>query len=164
MKLRRHSHSGRALPIVLTMMATAAEAQSAQSAVNPLGLKAHHITALVVDIDRATNWYRNVLGFEIVDQGIRDNGYLRYAELKIPGFGLGLVQTQEAAVTVPAGTVVKPSWLHMVFSVANADTIYRTLKQRGVPVSVWSKTDTKPVSSFRLADSEGNELRIVTAP
>ena len=59
--------------------------------VNPLGLKAHHATASVADLDRAVRWYEQMLGFRAVNRGDRPNG-MRFADLEIPGYGIGLVQ------------------------------------------------------------------------
>ena len=134
-----------------------------QSGDNPLGLKVHHITASVTDIDRATQWYREVLGFRLTDHGSRQNGAFKYAELQIPGFGVALVQTRLPAVDVPAGSNVRPSWVHIVFSVDDPERTFRDLKQRGVDVFTRGPAGPGPVSSFLIHDSEGNEIEIVKA-
>ena len=58
---------------------------------NPLQLKPHHATAAVADLDRAVRWYQQMLGFAVVDRGDRPNG-ARFADLSLPGYGIGLVQ------------------------------------------------------------------------
>src|ERR1041384_485944 len=64
---------------------------SAQSTDNPLGLKPHHATAAVADLDRAVRWYEQMLGFRVVNRGDRPDGS-RFADLEMAGFGIGLVQ------------------------------------------------------------------------
>src|SRR4051812_2008345 len=93
----------RTLGLTLCPLLAAVATLAAQSvppgaaAVNPLQLKAHHVTASVIDLDRAVKWYREMLGFRIVNQGSRQNGAVKFADLAIPGFGIGLVQNGAAA-------------------------------------------------------------------
>ena len=136
-------------------------AASAQPAANPLGLKPHHITASVVDIDRAVQWYVDMLGFKVVNRATRPNG-MKGAELDLDGFGIGLVQTagaQEAAAE-PARPPRPPYWVHMVFSVPNPDDAFNRLKARGAKVTT-RQAAAGPIRTFLLFDSEGNEIEIV---
>lgn len=129
--------------------------------VNPLGLKAHHITAAVTDIERAVKWYEEMLGFKVSSRGERQNGAFRFAELEIPGFGVALVQSAALKATPlsqPAG--IAPDWIHIVFAVADPDAAYRLLKQRGATVTTRANT-AGPVQTFLVYDSEGNEIEIV---
>ena len=132
-----------------------------QAAENPLGLKPDHITASVLDVDRAARWYQDVLGFKQVSKSDRQG--FRSIELEIPGFGIGLVQTSQTAITPPAGTAVRPSWLHIVFSVADPDKTYDILQKRGASITTHSGTITRPLKTFLIHDSEGNEIEIVQA-
>ena len=146
---------------VLWLLATAVPAFP-QAGENPLGLKPDHITASVMDVDRAARWYQDALGFKLVSSGTHEGG-AKFAELQIPGFGIGLVQSNQAAITAPAGAVVSPSWIHIVFSVADPDRTFKLLQQRGVNVSTRSGIVTSPVTTFLIHDSEGNEIEIVRA-
>jgi len=127
---------------------------------NPLGLKAHHITAAVADVDRAVKWYKEMLGFKLVERGSRQNGAFQFAEMTIPGFGVALVQVQEPAQPVPASAASQPSWRHIVFSVADPDRTFRLLKERGAQVSTRIPEGT-PVTSFLVFDVDGNEIEIL---
>ncbi|MEQ1579549.1 MAG: VOC family protein [Steroidobacteraceae bacterium] len=134
---------------------------------NPLGLKAHHITAAVTDIDRAVKWYEDMLGFKVSSRGSRQGGAFQFAELEIPGFGVALVQNtglKSTPLAQPAG--IAPDWVHIVFAVANPDATYKLLKQRGATVTTRANAPAGPVQTFLVYDSEGNEIEIVadTAP
>jgi catechol 2,3-dioxygenase-like lactoylglutathione lyase family enzyme len=133
----------------------------AQSAAeNPLGLKVHHITAGVRDVDRAVKWYEEMLGFKLVERGSRQNGAFQFAEMTIPGFGVALVQIQGSEKATPASAVSQPSWRHIVFSVADPDRTFKLLQERGAKVST-STTGGTPVTSFLVFDIDGNEIEIL---
>lgn len=137
---------------------------------NPLGLRAHHATASVVDIDRAVAWYRDMLGFTLIDRGSRDAGKFKFAELGIPGFGVGLVQLPAAPGAradpkAPQGaTGVGAYWVHIVFTVPDPDGTFALLRRRGAQVSVRDGRVTPPLSAFLVKDSEGNEIEIIRDP
>jgi catechol 2,3-dioxygenase-like lactoylglutathione lyase family enzyme len=129
---------------------------------NPLGLKAHHITAAVTDIDRAVKWYEDMLGFKVSSRGSRQGGAFKFAELAIPGFGVALVENtglKSMPLSQPAG--IAPDWIHIVFAVADPDATYRLLKQRGATVTTRANAPAGPVQTFLVYDSEGNEIEIV---
>jgi catechol 2,3-dioxygenase-like lactoylglutathione lyase family enzyme len=138
----------------------AASARAADSSpLNPLGLKAHHVTATVSDIERAVRWYREVLGLKVDDQGSRGDSGIKFAELSIPGFGVALIQLP-GAMTRPrnAGEIV-PNWMHIVFSVPDVPAAFKLLKSRGADAH--TRDDSPPTINFLLHDSEGNEIEIV---
>jgi len=127
---------------------------------NPLGLKAHHITAGVADVDRAVKWYKEMLGFKLVERGSRQDGAFQFAEMTIPGFGVALVQVQGPAPSAPASAASQPSWRHIVFSVADPDRTFRLLKELGAKVSRRTP-EGAPVTSFLVFDVDGNEIEIL---
>lgn len=127
---------------------------------NPLGLKAHHITARVRDIGRAIAWYRDVLGLELADQGERLGGQMKFASLRLPGYAISLVQLQAPATEVQSGQALLPTWIHPVFSVPDADALYRRFKAAGQRVAVHGP-EPATVTSFLAYDPDGNELEFV---
>ena len=129
----------------------------AQSPANPFGLKPHHATAAVADLDRAVRWYEQMLGFHVVSRGDRPNG-TRFADLQLAGFGVGLVQNSGPA---PSAVSTRGGWIHIVFSVVDPPAAYATLKARGADVSVRGNPSAAPITTFLLHDSEGNEIEIV---
>jgi catechol 2,3-dioxygenase-like lactoylglutathione lyase family enzyme/cytochrome c551/c552 len=132
---------------------------------NPLQLQAHHATALVQDVDRAARWYQDMLGFTLAERGSRGAGMMQFAELRIPGFGVGLVQLRDAPTSTAgaAPTAIPAGWMHVVFSVPDADRTYHWLQSRGADAYLRPGQSATPVSAFLVHDSEGNEIEIVTA-
>src|SRR5437763_3842982 len=94
-------------------------AVAAQSPQNPLQLKPHHATAAVADVDRAVQWYERMLGFKVVNRGDRPNGS-RFADLELPGYGIGLVQNPGP----PPSAGTRSGWIHIVFSVPDPAAAY----------------------------------------
>jgi catechol 2,3-dioxygenase-like lactoylglutathione lyase family enzyme len=132
----------------------------AQSSNNPLGLTVDHVTASVIDIDRAVKWYQRMLGFGVSNRGTREHGTIKFAELEIPGFGVALVQVASASTAQRPPGIISPSWIHIVFSVPDPDHVYGILKEKGADVVIRNPRG-KPGDSFLIHDSEGNEIEIV---
>jgi catechol 2,3-dioxygenase-like lactoylglutathione lyase family enzyme len=125
---------------------------------NPLQLKPHHATAAVADIDRAVRWYQQILGFAVVDRGERPNGS-RFADLEIPGFGIGLVQNPGAPGV--SSNAPRSGWVHIVFSVPDPPRAYAMLKAGGADVTTRGETPPAQIATFLVHDSEGNEIEFV---
>ena len=166
----RKTSAGVAFFIAIVCVLAIARTANPQAAENPLGLKPDHITASVLDIDRAAQWYQEMLGFKLLKKTERPG--FKSADLEIPGFGLGLVQTGQAgqpaqtgatAATPAAGAAARSGWLHIVFSVADPDKTFDILQKRGANVSTRGNTVTRPIKTFLIHDSEGNEIEIVQA-
>jgi methylmalonyl-CoA/ethylmalonyl-CoA epimerase len=130
---------------------------------NPLRLQAHHITASVIDIDRAVKWYQDMLGFTLLERGTRQNGNFKFAELKIPGFGVALVQVGNPAPSAANRVIAPPDWVHIVFTVPDPDATFKLLKTRGADVFLRPGQPTSPIREFLMHDSEGNEIEIFPA-
>ena len=147
----------RTILLRLLLVVAASSPLVAQSSPNPLQLKPHHATAAVVDLDRAVRWYQQMLGFKVIDRGDRPNGS-RFADLELPGYGIGLVQNPGPP---PPGNAGRSGWIHIVFSVPDPAGAYQTLKTRGADVSVRGNQAPAQITTFLLHDSEGNEIEIV---
>jgi catechol 2,3-dioxygenase-like lactoylglutathione lyase family enzyme len=126
---------------------------------NPLQLRAHHATAAVKDIDRAVRWYRDVLGFTLAERGARNDGAMQYAEMKISGYGVGLVQLSGGAEDDGADGAHAGArgWIHLVFAVPDAARTYHLLVERGAKPYLHPGQESAPVKAFLVRDSEGNE-------
>jgi len=142
--------------LIALAVLVAAGGASAQSTDTPLGLKPHHATAAVADLDRAIRWYQQMLGFAVVNRGERAG--TRFADLQMPGFGIGLVQSPG---TPSAAAPTRSGWIHIVFSVADPAAAYATLKARGADVVVRGNPPPPQITTFLIHDSEGNEIEIV---
>ena len=150
--------SGPRLALLTCCFLCCSTGAGAQSDRNPLGLKPHHATASVVDLDRAIKWYQDILGFTIINRGSRQNGAFQFADLEVPGFGIGLIKAGGSTSSAATGT---SGWVHIVFSVPDPDRTYTLLKTRGAQVSIRPNAPPGPVKTFLLHDSEGNEIEIV---
>ena len=162
--MRAQSSYFRALQVMLLAQLTTGIPALAQTPDNPLGLRPHHITASVQDMDRAVRWYQDMLGFKLVERGSRMNGVMQFAELTLPGFGVALVKLPSPSPSPPpaAPDNASPRWVHMVFSAPDPGKLYALLKARGAAVTTRDPVGG-PIHSFLLHDSEGNELEIVAA-
>ena len=151
------------VPWLALVLMVGSVAASESTTGNPLQLQARHITAGVIDIDRAVKWYQEILGFKLDQRGTRQNGNFKFAELSIPGFGVALVQMGNPSPP-PAGRVVAPpDWVHIVFTVPDPDATFKLLKSRGADVFLRPGMSTSPVREFLMHDSEGNEIEIFPA-
>jgi catechol 2,3-dioxygenase-like lactoylglutathione lyase family enzyme len=128
---------------------------------NPLGLKAHHVTARVRDVQKVTAWYCDVLGLECVDRGERLGGQMKFSNVALPGYSISFVQLASPAEDARAGVAIVPSWVHPVFSVPDANALYRRLLERGERVATFGPVPPI-VKQFLLYDCEGNEIEIVS--
>ena len=128
---------------------------------NPLGLKAHHVTARVRDVKKASAWYCDVLGLQHVNDGERLGGQMKYATVAMPGYAISFVQLATPAEDIRPGVGMVPSWVHPVFSVPDADALYCRLLERGVRVTTHGPAPAI-VQQFLLYDCEGNEIEIVS--
>lgn len=143
------------IALILSLLASPAIAD------NPLGLKVHHITASVTDIDRAIKWYTEMLGFRLDDRGSR--GAMLFAELSIPGFGVAFVQEgARPAAPAPGPAPASAHWQHIVFAVADPERTFNVLKDRGANPRTRAPPG-QPIASFLVNDSEGNEIEFVKA-
>lgn len=132
------------------------------TAENPLRLSVHHITASVLDLDRAVAWYHDILGFRVDQQGERESPRIRFAELSIPGFGVGLVQTA-VGLGAPVAHSQAPAWTHIVFAVPDPGAAFRRLQSLGADVHTRSGASVEETRVFLMNDSEGNEIEIIGA-
>jgi catechol 2,3-dioxygenase-like lactoylglutathione lyase family enzyme len=154
--LRACSHA--LLAAALSGLAAAGAIAADAAPVNPLGLKAHHITAAVSDMDRAVRWYREVLGFAVTEQGSRGNSGMKFAELAIPGFGVALIQLPPGVGKPRGDGELVPTWMHIVFTVPDVPAAYKLLKSRGTDAH--TRDNSAATTYFLLHDSEGNEIEI----
>jgi catechol 2,3-dioxygenase-like lactoylglutathione lyase family enzyme len=145
-----------ALAIALSLLAF--QFASAADPLNPLMLRPHHITAAVLDLDRAVNWYQQMLGFKIRQRG--KHGDIMFVELTIPGFGVALIKEPAGGQVGPTAADGAPRWLHIVFSVPDSDAAYHALETKGASLAA-RRSPNGHIQSFLITDSEGNELEII---
>jgi methylmalonyl-CoA/ethylmalonyl-CoA epimerase len=145
-----------AWPIALSLLGT--QFASGADPRNPLELRPHHITAAVQDLDRAVNWYQQMLGFTVRQRG--KHGDVTFVELAIPGFGVSLIKEPSGAQAAAQIRLGAPRWLHIVFSVPDPDAAYHALETKGAALAA-RRLPNGHIQSFLITDSEGNELEII---
>lgn len=129
---------------------------------NPMQLRPHHVTANVLDLERAVRWYQQMLGFTLAARGQRGPA-MKFAELQIAGYGVALVQAGSPAAT-GAATSAAAGWVHPVFTVPDAARAYGELRAKGADAFLRPGQAAAPLASFLLHDSEGNEIEIQQEP
>jgi len=127
---------------------------------NALGLKAHHITGRVRDIDAVVAWYVEYLDLELVERGELMGGKMKYAVLALPGYSISFIQLDEPERPAVPGPAPIPHWVHPVFSVADPDAAYRLLEAKGLKLATHGPKPTV-VKVFHFHDCEGNQIEIV---
>jgi catechol 2,3-dioxygenase-like lactoylglutathione lyase family enzyme len=145
-----------ALPIAFALLGV--QSASAADPRNPLALRPHHITAAVADLERAANWYQQMLGFKIRQRG--NHGDVLFVELAIPGFGVSLIKEPSGGEAAARSKDGAPRWLHFVFGVPDPDAAYHALELKGATLAA-RRLPNGHIQSFLFADSEGNELEII---
>ncbi len=128
------------------------------------GLAIHHVQISVKDADSLAAWYVETLGFRITKRIA--GASFKIVWIDIPGFRLGLAQisgsTREASASIaPPADVMKQGYRQIHFSVANVDTAYRALIDKGVKFAIAPTSYT--ISGIRLAtlcDPEGNVISL----
>jgi catechol 2,3-dioxygenase-like lactoylglutathione lyase family enzyme len=127
---------------------------------NALGLKAHHITGRVRDIDAVVEWYTGILDLKLVERGELMGGKMKYAVLALPGYSISFIQFDEPKRGAAPGPAPIPHWVHPVFSVADPDAAYRLPEAKGVRLATHGPRPPV-VKVFQFCDCEGNQIEIV---
>lgn len=105
----------------------------------------------VSDMDTARDFYRDKLGFTVVQE--RSQGGERWAFLSLAGDGVSVLLTTEAQF-------MKPGTMKLYLSTSNVDEAYEELSRKGVEVTGKVKKE-KWAEWFDFYDPEGNHV-IVT--
>lgn len=155
----------KAVTVCMTGLALAYSAAATQPPSAILPLLPHHATASVQDLDRAIAWYQSKLGMTLSSRGERPDTHMRFAELAMPGYGIGLVQfprraaTPGAATASPPGPPAAPAWLHIVFSTPDLAAAKEYFE--GLGVQVEARSNNGKLTALEIRDSEGNEIELV---
>jgi len=120
---------------------------------NPLKIVRVYYQVKVDDLERSTNFYKDIFGFEI---SLYVGPELGWAESTLPG-GLGLGHN----LRLP-GQDHPPSWCALTLEVENLKFAWDYLKKKGLEVT--EIIETPNVNFFNTKDSEGNSLQIVQIP
>jgi predicted enzyme related to lactoylglutathione lyase len=120
---------------------------------NPIKIERVYYQIKVDDLERSTNFYKDVFGFEI---SLYVGPELGWAESTLPG-GLGLGHNLRQS-----GQDHPPSWGALTLEVENLNIAWDYLKKKGLNVTEINETSN--VNYFNTRDSEGNSIQIVEIP
>jgi catechol 2,3-dioxygenase-like lactoylglutathione lyase family enzyme len=125
--------------------------------------KIGHIALYVHDIDRATRFYRDVLGFQVSDVYDDDMmpGGAVFLRCNPDHHGIALFKATEAN---PAGAGMQQSGLHhMAFEVAALDDVLKArahLRANGVPIDFEGRRRAGVQIAVEFRDPDGHRLEI----
>ncbi len=115
--------------------------------------KIDHINRYVSDVDKHISFYRDALGYELIDRGTKDKG-MRYAILKGPDHELFISEKDD----FKAGN---GNFRHMGYSTDNADELLEKMKKAGF-AGEDQKIIVKEYSrQFYIKDPDGFEIDII---
>ncbi|MBD1998575.1 VOC family protein [Leptolyngbya sp. FACHB-541] len=131
-----------------------------------LSLAIHHMTISVADVEAASQWYSEKLGFTETRRVVLDNGNVQIAWMEIPGFRVDLAQVQgsvrpEEQNAVPPQHMLSQGWRHLAFAVDDVDRVYEILSDRGVEfISPPATYDPPGIRIVYFKDIDGNILEL----
>ena len=156
--------------LVGLFMASGAFAGGAQPQPNPLALmRADHIMISTADYQGTVDWYRSVLGFEVVREWDID-GYpeVDVGYIAANGFMIEVVGTpkefQSEKVAPDVFTAMSDrGYVHIAFTSADVDAVAAELLSRGVALELPpTNFDAAGVRLLFIRDNNGNLIDIVT--
>lgn len=135
-------------------------------------LTAHHVGTTVADLDRAVEFYRDSLGFELLAEftvsgesfatgvGV-PNGTGDFAHLDADGVRIELVEYDPEGEACTAESVNQRGAKHMGFEVDDVEAFYEALPDDVETVSEPQTTSSGAQILF-IRDPEGNLIEIIT--
>ncbi|MBD2104972.1 VOC family protein [Leptolyngbya sp. FACHB-261] len=131
-----------------------------------LPLQIHHMTVSVADVNTASKWYSEKLGFNETQRVVLDNGNVQIAWMEIPGFRIDLAQVKrsirpEEQNVLPPQHMLSQGWRHLAFAVDDVDQAYEILRARGVEFVSPPATYNPPgIRIVYFRDIDGNILEL----
>lgn len=127
-------------------------------------LRLDHPAITVKDLKRSIEFYRDILGFEVLGQMVQRNGtfkivYLQAGDARIELFHF----TEKGRDLDPTVTDLDLGFKHLGFRVDDVDAVAAELKAKGVEFTVEPKDSSS--GGVRLAffkDPDGNLLEIIS--
>ncbi|MGN6429619.1 MAG: VOC family protein [Gaiellaceae bacterium] len=110
-----------------------------------------------VDVDKAVDFYRDTLGFEVrMDEKFAD-GQMRWVELVPPGSSTAL-----AIAPPPPDSEPEPIRTGIIISTSDVEADHKALKDEGVDVDEEIMRSPPPIPPmFQVRDPNGNSVWIV---
>ncbi len=155
-----------AIPGSLTLWAQTGEAGGPLHSLVPC-----QVTFLTPRFAETVEWYRQKLGFQLVESWEDDYAANRAAHLELNGFGIEILESGEegtmaasAGFPEPAatGTAPKP-YQHIAFRVNDLGAALQALKARGVEVLAGPVTEQHEggATFCFIKDNNGNAIKLI---
>ncbi len=131
-----------------------------------LPLQIHHMTVSVADVNAASKWYSEKLGFTETRRVVLDNGNVQIAWMEVPGFRIDLAQVRDSIRpkeqnAVPPQHMLSQGWRHLAFTVNDVDQAYEILRARGVEfISPPTTYEPPGIRIVYFKDMDGNILEL----
>jgi catechol 2,3-dioxygenase-like lactoylglutathione lyase family enzyme len=125
---------------------------------NPLKLTPHHATISVADLDKESQWYASVLGFQ--KSNPFENPGLKGCWMVIPGYRVDLIQQKGSSRKDTQLGLLRQGWLHVVFQTPMIEEALQRLRAAGTDVQAFKYGDH--LQRLILHDPEGNEVELHT--
>jgi catechol-2,3-dioxygenase len=133
--------------------------KAAETGIGPPALVIDHNAIGVADIDRMTEWYHRVLGFEAAPRRHVDTYDLQ--RLTIPGqYYLNLMQQKGSVRPTTVMDMDKQGLMSITFGTSDAEAVYKWLVAQGVNIMRVGKNAQGKITSMHFTDPEGNHLEI----
>jgi catechol 2,3-dioxygenase-like lactoylglutathione lyase family enzyme len=135
--------------------------------------RAHHFGVTVTELDRAVEFYRDVLGLTVLDRftvggssfskavGV-EGATGRFAHIDADGARVELVEYDPEGTDRTASTINQPGATHLGLETDDIDTFYETLPTDVDTLSEPQTTESGSRIVF-LRDPEGNLVEIIDA-
>jgi methylmalonyl-CoA/ethylmalonyl-CoA epimerase len=128
----------------------------------------HHAGVSVPDLEASIDWYRRVLGFEVVRRQRIESIPAEIAVLKHGAMHIELFQAEGAKALPPErrepdSDVRTHGNKHIAFGVADVDAFAQELRRRGADV-VWVKHFPHGGANIFIRDNAGNLIEFLKAP
>ena len=124
----------------------------------------HHVSLSVTDLGRSTDWYRQVLGFEVVAE--TEGAGFRRTRLRAPGSGVTLTLTSHEQESGEPFDERRAGIDHIAFAVGSADDVRelkRGFEQLGVVHSEVKEVGTGS-AVITLRDPDNIQLEVFGSP
>ena len=145
-------------PLFVTLLTTLFYSANAQE--NDLGLKVHHMTLSVNNLDTMVYWYTKILDLKLIRKS--DDA----ARIELDGFYIDMLKVkgsyrQPSQDLSETDHMLAQGWRHLVFKVDDFYKTYLLLKAKGVlfPIVVDEKNKATVQGTY-FKDPEGNILEI----
>jgi catechol 2,3-dioxygenase-like lactoylglutathione lyase family enzyme len=122
-----------------------------------------HVAVTVHDMERSVDFYRDLLGFEVVGQLLLDDGTFKIVYLRSGGAHLELFAFRKAAVATPVGVSDSVGgFKHLALQTSEVDAVAARLEAAGVTFTVEPMDAAGGVRLAFFRDPDGNLLELVS--